>query len=70
MTPGRAAEENEFFAIRHRVIGLANELAEKGMALKVSLAYGTFIFNMDTTGSTKLPRRRKKCAINNAGLNS
>ena len=57
MTPGWAAEEKEFLAI----VGLGNKLAEKGMALKVSLAYGTFIFNMDTTGSTKLPRGRKKC---------
>ena len=61
MTPGRAAEEKEFLAIGHKVVGLANELAEKGMALKLSLAYGTFIFNMDTTGSTQLRSRRKKC---------
>ena len=60
MTPGRA-EEKEFLAIGHRCVGLANELAEKGMAFKLSLSYGTFIFSMDTTGSTQLPRRRKKC---------
>ena len=51
MTPGRAAEEKEFLAIGHRVVGLANELAEKGMAFKLSLAYGAFIFNMDTSAA-------------------
>ena len=61
MTPGRAAEEKEFLDIGHKVVGLAKKLAEKGMAFKLSLAYGAFIFNMDTTASTKLPRRRKTC---------
>ena len=36
MNPGRAAEEKEFLDIGHKVVGLANELAEKGMAFKLS----------------------------------
>ena len=58
MIPVRAAEEKEFLAFAHNVIGLANELSERGIGF--SVAYGTFTFDMDTTRSTKSPQMRKK----------
>ena len=61
MAPGRATEEKEFLAFGNRIIGLANDLTEKGIGCKFSLAYGTFTFNMDTTRFAKSPKRRKKC---------
>ena len=45
MTPVRATEEKEFLAFGHKIIGLANELSERGIGFKLSVAYGTFIFD-------------------------
>ena len=58
MIPVRAAEEKEFLAFAHNVIGLANELSERGIGF--SVAYGTVTFDMDTTRSTKSPKKKKE----------
>ena len=60
MAPVRATEEEEFLAFGNRIIGLANDLTEKGIGCKLSVTYGNFTFNMDTTRLAKLPRRRRK----------
>ena len=60
MAPGCATEEKEFLAFGNRIIGLANDLTKKGIACKLSVAYGNFTFNMDTTRLAKSPRRRRK----------
>ena len=60
MTPVRATEEKEFLAFGHKIIGLANELSERGIGFKLSVAYGTFTFDMDTTRSTKSPKKKKE----------
>ena len=62
MAPVRATEEKEFLAFGNRIIGLANDLTKKGIACKLSVAYGNFTFNMDTTRLAKSPRRRRKSA--------
>ena len=60
MAPVQATEEKEFLAFGNRIIGLANDLTEKGIGCKLSVTYGNFTFNMDTTRLAKLPRRRRK----------
>ena len=60
LAPVRATEEKEFLAFGNRIIGLANYLTKKGIACKLSVAYGNFTFNMDTTRLAKSPRRRRK----------
>ena len=53
MTP--KDEEKDFLAI-----GLANELAYKGLAFKFNLSFGTFTFSMDTTGTKVHPAHQKR----------
>ena len=60
LAPVRATEEKEFLAFGNRIIGLANDLTKKCIACKLSVAYGNFTFNMDTTRLAKSPRRRRK----------
>ena len=55
MTPVRATKEEKLLAFGNRIIGIANDLTEAGIACKLSVAFGKFTFNPDTTG---LPNRQ------------
>ena len=62
MTPVQATEEEKLLAFGNRIIGFANDLTKAGIACKLSIAFGKFTFNLDTTRLAKLPSRRRKNA--------
>ena len=63
MTPIQATREEKLLVLGNRVIGIAKDLTEAGIACKFSVAFGKFTFNLDTTRlPAKSPSRRgKKC---------
>ena len=58
----RATEEEKLLAFVNRIIGFANDLTEAGIACKLSVAFGKFTFNLDTTRLAKSPSRKGKSA--------
>ena len=61
MTPVQATKEEKLLVFGNRVIGIANNLTEAGVACKFSVAFGKFTFNLDTTRlAAKSPRKRGK----------
>ena len=60
MTPVQATKEEKLLAFGNRIIGITNDLTEAGIACKLSVAFGKFTFNLDTTRLAKSPSRRGK----------